>query len=129
MLILRLAAGGAMLMHGLQKIGTIGEGTPDQVVGFLGSMGIPAAVAWMVIVAESLGALSLLLGFLTRFCAAALCVVMLGAIFLVHFKNGFFAGGGGMEVPLLFLGLLVPLVIKGGGMWSVDSMISDCSKK
>ncbi len=122
-LILRVVVGVMMLAHGLQKIGVIGEGGPSQVVGFMGSMGVPAFIAWLVIIAESVGALSLIVGFLTRFCAASLIVVLAGAILLVHAKNGFY-NPGGFELHFLAIGMLVPLVLNGGGMYSADSMLA-----
>src|SRR5262249_43203588 len=55
---------------------------------------------------------------------------MLGAIVLVHGQNGFFmnwAGaphGEGYELHLLALGLALPLIVTGGGAWSVDGLIA-----
>ncbi len=122
-LILRVVVGIMMLAHGLQKVGIIGDGTPTQVVGFMSGMGIPAVIAWLVIIAESVGALSLILGFLTRFCAASLIVVLAGAVLLVHAKNGFY-NPGGFELHFLAIGMLVPLVLNGGGMLSVDAKLA-----
>jgi putative oxidoreductase len=122
-LILRVFVGIMMLAHGLQKVGVVGDGGPGQVVGFMGGMGIPAVIAWLVIIAESVGALSLILGFLTRFCAASLIVVLSGAIVLVHLKNGFY-NPGGFELHFLAIGMLITLVINGGGMYSVDATLA-----
>ena len=46
-------------------------------------------VALIVIIGESFGSLGLLAGFLTRFTAASLAVIMLGAT-MVHVSHGFF---------------------------------------
>ena len=86
-------------------------------------MGIPTAIAALVIIGESVGGAALVLGLLTRFSAAAIAIIMIGAIALVHAKNGFFAGNGGYEMPLLILGSSLALVLAGGGKWSVDRMI------
>jgi putative oxidoreductase len=54
---------------------------------------------------------------------------MLGAIVTVHLQNGFFMNWGGMaagegfEFHLLAVGLGLIVLIKGGGIWSVDRAI------
>lgn len=73
---------------------------------FTGTLGIPA-IAFLVIMAESFGALSLILGFATRFSAASITLVMLGAVQMAHWPNGFFMNwtgaqkGEGFEYHLL----------------------------
>ena len=71
-------------------------------------------VALLVILDESLGALGLITGFLTRFCAAGISVIMTGAIVMSHAANGFFMnwsgkqGGEGFEYHLLAIALCIP---------------------
>jgi putative oxidoreductase len=54
---------------------------------------------------------------------------MLGAIITVHLQNGFFMNwdgskaGEGFEFHLLAIGLALIVLIKGGGIWSVDGAI------
>ncbi len=54
---------------------------------------------------------------------------MLGAIFMVHLKVGFFMNwvgaqkGEGFEFHLLALALVVLLVIKGSGKFSLDRLL------
>ena len=126
--ILRLTVGLVMFPHGAQKLlGWFGgygfSGTMD---AFTGKMGMPWIIAFLVIIAESLGALALLAGFLTRFTAASLAVIMLGAIAMAHWQNGFFMNwfgqqaGEGFEYHLLMIGMCFALVLAGGGKWSVD---------
>ena len=80
--------------------------------------------------AESFGALGLILGFLTRVGAFGIGMVMLGATLMVHLQNGFFMNwygqqqGEGFEYHLLAIGLAVILLIRGGGKYSVDGMIA-----
>jgi putative oxidoreductase len=129
-LIIRLAAGAVMLPHGLQKLGLMGDGmNPAAVVGFFGSMGVPAVIAYLVIIAESVGALGLILGFLTRFSAAALAIVLLGAVALVHGKNGLSMANNGYEYHILYISMMFMLVLKGGGAWSIDGLIAGNCKK
>lgn len=90
-LILRIGLGSVIVAHGAQKLlgwfGGVGfEGT----MGFFTQkMGLPWLVAFLVIIGESLGSLGLIAGFLTRFTAASFIVIMLGAIAMVHWPQGF----------------------------------------
>ena len=96
---------------------------------FYGKMGIPALIAFLVIIGESFGALGLITGFLTRLSAAGVAMIMLGAIAMVHWNNGIlmnWAGkqaGEGYEYHLLALGLAIPLILYGGGKFSVDQIV------
>jgi putative oxidoreductase len=131
-LILRVMLGVVMLPHGAQKLlGWYGG------FGFGGTMGffteqmhIPAVFAFLVIMGESFGALGLIVGFLTRFSAFGMLCIMLGAIAMVHWPNGFFMNwsgkqaGEGFEYHLLVIGMSIALMIAGGGKWSVDGAIA-----
>ncbi len=131
-LLLRLTLGLVILPHGLQKtLGLFGgygfAGTFDF---FTTQMGLPAIVAVLVILAESLGTLGLILGFATRLGALGVAMVMSGAILMVHWQNGFFMNwsgkqsGEGFEYHLLALGIAIVLLIKGGGALSLDGLIA-----
>ncbi|OGW89930.1 MAG: hypothetical protein A3A73_01960 [Omnitrophica bacterium RIFCSPLOWO2_01_FULL_50_24] len=129
--ILRVMLGAVMFPHGAQLLfGWFGgRGFEATMTGFTTSMGLTPLVAFLVIMAESLGALSLILGFMTRLCAFGLGSVMTGAIVLVHWRYGFFMNwsgtqaGNGFEYHLLAIAIAVALVIKGGGRWSVDGQL------
>jgi putative oxidoreductase len=128
----RLTVGLVMLPHGLQKtIGALGGYGFSGTMGFLtGTVGLPTVIAFLVIAAESAGALALIVGLMTRFCAASLAVIMVGAMFMAHAQNGFFMNwsgqqaGEGYEFHLLFIGACLSLVVTGGGALSLDAMIS-----
>ncbi len=83
-----------------------------------------------MILGESPGSISLILGFVSRFCAFGIGCIMLGAILMVHHANGFFMNwqgnqkGEGFEYHLLALGLVLAVMLGGGGKWSVDRAIS-----
>jgi putative oxidoreductase len=124
-LVLRLALGIVIFPHGAQKLlGWFGGGGVSGTMGFFETLGIPALLTWLVILAEFFGSLALLAGFLTRLCAAGIGCVMLGAIYHVHWENGFFMGDGGFEYHLLALGVVLALLITGGGRASVDQALS-----
>jgi putative oxidoreductase len=127
-LILRVIAGLVIFPHGAQKLlGWFGGHGFNGTIGFFtDTMGVPAIIAILVILCESLGSLALIAGFATRFMAAGLAMVMIGAVIMVHMGNGFFMnwsgkqGGEGYEYHLLLIGICAALVISGAGKWSVD---------
>jgi len=128
--IARITLGIVILPHGLQKLlGMFGGAGFSGTVDFFVGSGLPSAVAILIIIAESFGALGLILGFLSRLAALGMTLIMLGAIFMVHIQNGFFMNwfgnqaGEGFEYHLLALGLSLVVLIKGGGKWSVDRAI------
>lgn len=128
----RLVLGLVMLPHGLQKtLGLFGGYGFHQTLGFFtDTMHVPAPLAVLVILSESLGSLALLLGFGTRLAAFGASAVMFGAIAMSHWSNGFFMNwfgnqpGEGFEYHLLALALSIPLVVRGAGAWSVDRWLA-----
>jgi putative oxidoreductase len=113
--------------HGAQKLfGWFGgPGFPGS-VDMLTGMGAPALLAYLAILAESLGAIALLAGFLARVAAFGIACNMVVAIALVHWRHGFFMNwmgskaGEGFEYHLLALAILLSVMVRGGGAWSVD---------
>ena len=132
-LILRLTLGLVMFPHGAQKLlGWYGGFGFSGTVGFFTeTMHLPWLIAFLVIVGESGGSVALLLGLLTRFTAASMALIMLGAISMVHLPNGFFMNwfgkqaGEGYEYHLLVIGIALALLISGAGKWSVDKVIAE----
>ena len=130
--LVRLTLALIMLPHGAQKLlGWFGGFGFDGTMGFFtGQMGLPWVIAFLVIIGESFGSLALLAGFFTRFAAASLGVIMIGAIALVHWPHGFFMNwfgkqaGEGFEYHLLVLGISAALVISGGGRWAMDTTLA-----
>lgn len=131
--ILRLTLGLVMLPHGAQKLlGWFGGFGFDGTMGyFTQKMGMPWIIAFLVIIAESFGSVALLAGFLTRFVAASLAVIMVGAITMVHLPYGFFMNwfgqqqGEGYEYHVLVIGLAATLLVTGSGRWSVDRVVAE----
>lgn len=90
-------------------------------------MEVPYFIVLLIILVQSIGVLALLLGFLTRIAAAGNFIIMVGALF-VHFKNDgsmnwYGKNGEGIEYFVLLLGVILVLIIDGGGLFSLDSMI------
>lgn len=128
--LIRITLGLVMFPHGAQKLlGWFGgHGYTNTMAYFTDHMGIPAILAFLVIIAESFGALALVAGLLTRVSAAGIAAVMTVAA-TVHATNGFFMNwdgsqaGEGYEYHLLALGMAVVLIIRGGGALSLDSIL------
>ncbi len=131
-LILRVTLGAIMFAHGAQKaFGWFGGYGFEGTMGFLtGALGLPAAVAAIVIVGELLAALGLIGGLLTRAAAAGTIAIMAGAVAMVHAPNGFFMNwsgkqaGEGYELHLLAAGMAFALVLLGGGKASLDRALA-----
>ncbi|MBZ5654054.1 MAG: DoxX family protein [Acidobacteriia bacterium] len=129
---LRLVLGVVFFAHGGQKmLGWFGGYGFHGTMGFFTHMGMPAAVAFLIICTEFFGGLGLIVGFLTRIAALGIGVEMIGAIFLVHLPNGFFmnwAGtqkGEGYEYHLLAIAVAAILLVRGAGAYSVDRALTD----
>lgn len=130
--ILRVVLGVVMFPHGAQKfLGWYGGFGFTGTLGFFtDTMHLPWLIAFLVIVGEFFGSLGLLAGLLTRFTAASLAVIMVGAIVTTHLPNGFFMNwsgkqaGEGYEYHLLVIGMCAALLITGAGRWSVDGVLA-----
>jgi len=131
-LILRILLGAVFFPHGAQKLlGWFGgHGFMGRMGFFTDKMGIPVAFAFLAIMAESIGSVALIAGFLTRIAALGIGCVMSVAILMVHLPNGFFMNwfgnqkGEGFEYHILAIAIALALIIKGGGKCSVDRYLS-----
>jgi putative oxidoreductase len=122
LLVLRVAAGGVFLAHGLNHI--FGGGKIKGTGGWFESLGMKPGWlhAWTASVTE-IGAGGLLfLGLLTPVAAAGIIGVMLVAWITNHAKNGFFIfrPGEGYEYVMTLTVVGVVIAILGPGNWSID---------
>src|SRR6185295_15143044 len=89
LLVVRVIVGVIFAAHGAQKLfGAFGGQGLAKVVEGLGPVG------YLVAIGEFFGGLGLVVGFLCRFSAASLIVIMIGAIYKVHGQHGFFGPQG-----------------------------------
>lgn len=99
---------------------------------------VPADLSWsMATWAELLGALALLFGAGTRIAAFSLFVLTVVATAAVHWPDDWMMfsdllqgyvitdqGHGNYKLPLLFLVMLLPLILRGAGKLSVDALLA-----
>jgi putative oxidoreductase len=96
MVIIRVTMGLVMFPHGAQKLlGWFGGHGFSGTMGYFTGQGIPYVLALLVIVAESFGALALIMGLFTRIAAFGIGATMVVAAFM-HSSNGFFMNWMGM---------------------------------
>lgn len=127
LLVMRFVLGAIMIAHGYKKVFGGFHGHQQ----FVGSLGIPAWMAYLSAGTEFFGGIAIVLGLFTRFVALAFLIEMAVAIVKVHWKNGL-TGQGGYEFPLALATIAFALMCydggpfgfnfgRGGGSWSKSS--------
>jgi putative oxidoreductase len=121
-LIVRLAVGGTLLVHGWNKL--MGPGVAAFASGSLARRGIEPSLplAYVVFFLETVGAICIMLGLFTRVIAAMIAVEMAVITFVAHFPNGYSwnAPGGGWEFPFMWGLIFLAIALRGGGPYSLD---------
>lgn len=117
-LILRLALGVMILLHGIAKI-TSG---PAAIVGMVEAVGMPGPVAYLVYVGEIVAPLLVILGLWSRPAAAVIAINMVFAVGLAHM--GQLAalgktGGWALELQGMYFFSALALALIGAGRFSV----------
>jgi putative oxidoreductase len=128
----RLILAAVIFPHGAQKLlGWFGGwGLEGTLAWFQNDLGAPAIVGVLVILGDFFGMIALAAGLATRFAAAGAALTMAGAIVFYHAQFGFWMNwsgtqaGEGFQFHLLALALAIPLVVTGGGAWSLDGWIA-----
>jgi putative oxidoreductase len=119
--LLRIVTGALLMPHGYGKLFGGGlEGTGQ----FFESVGLTPGyeLALLVGIVEFFGGLFLVLGLLTRPVAIAVAI-FLGQAVLFHIPDGFMWTNGGYEYPLMWFVAALILVVRGGGILSLDRLI------
>jgi putative oxidoreductase len=116
--LLRVALGSLFLAHAGLKIFVF---SPAGTAQFFGSLGLPPALAYLVIAIEVIGGVALTLGVYSRIAALALIPGMVGAIVTVHGPAGFFFNNpnGGWEYPAFWIVGLVAVALLGDGAYAL----------
>ncbi len=115
LLILRVFTGLSLAYaHGWSKVPP-GEGFVKTVT----SMGFPAEMAYLTMLAEFFGGLALAAGLLTRPVALAIVINFLVAGFIAHAADPY----DRKELPFLFLAVSTMFLCVGAGRFSVDRLL------
>jgi putative oxidoreductase len=118
-LVLRLALGLLILLHGIAKL----RGGLDPIVGMVQAHGLPGFVAYGALVGEVLAPLMVLAGFHARIGAALVAFNMLVAFALAHMGQlGQLneQGGWALELQGMFLATAVAIALIGPGRYSAN---------
>lgn len=136
---LRLIVGYGFMNHGFAKLSR----GPDAFAAILHGIGVPAPhfMAWVTILTEVLGGLTVLLGAFVALVSLPMAAVLLVAVFTVHLPYGFSSiklmavgpagaqfGPPGYECDLLYLACLAALVLSCSGPLAIDGLIRNRSK-
>ena len=119
-LVLRLALGVLVLLHGVAKL----RGGLDPIEGMVTAQGLPGVLAYGALLGEVLGPLMLIAGFYGRIGALLIAINMLFAIGLAHVGQlGQLGeqGGWALELQGMFLFSAVALALLGPGRYSVNA--------
>jgi putative oxidoreductase len=135
LLLLRLSGGLMIANHGWGKLVRMAAGDTGFVTG-VQQMGFPfpAVFAWAATLAETLGALFVLMGLFTKAAAAAGAFGMFVAAFLRHkahlhamaglglaqYPPDTVKGWGNPELALMYLLVFLALALAGGGRFAVE---------
>jgi putative oxidoreductase len=119
LLVLRLAVGAMLLMHGISKI----QHGIGWIAGPLGSVGLPGWIAYGVYVGEIVAPLLLIIGLFTRAAALVIAFDLFMAIYLA--KRGDVgainprSGGWAIELEALYLFAALAIALAGGGRFGI----------
>lgn len=119
-LVLRLVLGVIYIAHAYLALVVMG---PAKAAEFQRAMHIPLPEigVWYLIAAHGLGGILLILGLLVRWAALANIPVMVGALWFVHLRQGFFIldGKNGYEYVLVLLGATIAQAMLGAGAFTL----------
>jgi putative oxidoreductase len=113
-LLMRLALGLSMAVHGYQKV--VPHGALNHFGHTIAGMGLPYWLGYVSAYTEFVGGILLVLGLLTRFAAGLVAINMFVAFFLVGIHQGF----GIYNYILALAALATMLLFYGAGALALD---------
>jgi putative oxidoreductase len=118
LLVLRLALGILVLLHGISKL----PPPPEFIIGTLAKAGMPSVLAYGVYLGEIVGPLLIIVGVWTRLGALLIVANMVVALLIAHTGDLFHLnkqGGYALELQAMYLFTAVALAFAGAGRFSV----------
>jgi putative oxidoreductase len=119
-LILRLALGICVLLHGIAKI----TGGLSFITGLLAGAGLPGVLAYGVYIGEIVAPLLVILGFYSRIGAWIIVINMIFALGLAHMSELFSltsSGAWAIETQVMFLFSAVAIALIGPGRFALNA--------
>lgn len=119
-LILRLTVGGLMLFHGVAKL--LNPGSIEWIGGLLEGYGLPAFLAYGVLLGEVVGPVMAIVGWHVRIGGLLMAGSMVVAIALVHTGKLFMLndnGGWQLELEGMYLFGAAALIFLGSGRMAI----------
>lgn len=114
-LIIRVAVGLVFLLHGWGKL----QNT-NGVVVFFATLGLPAFVAYLIMIIETVGGFLMILGFFVRYIALLFVGIMLGVFVFTKAGKGNFMGH---ELEFTLLAASLAIAFLGSGMCSIQAKL------
>jgi putative oxidoreductase len=120
-LVLRLSLGLMFIAHAMLKYSVF---TLPGTAKFFVSLGLPGPLAYFTFAAELVGGALILAGLGTRYAAAALVPVLIGATW-AHAGNGwlFSAPNGGWEYPAFLVAAAMAQALLGDGRFALANVV------
>jgi putative oxidoreductase len=115
--VLRIVVALLFLEHGMQKY----FGFPSAGPAMTPLLYVQGAI-------EIVGGILLLVGAYTRLVAFILAGDMAVAYFIAHFPRSFFPAISGGDAAVLYCFIFLYMVFAGGGLWSVDRVMSEAHR-
>ena len=118
-LIVRVTAGLWLLPHGWGKVSVGAQAVATNV---LARRGIEPALFWayVLMILETLGGVMIVIGLFTRPVALLLFIEFLVIVFKAHLPAGWSPAAGGAEFVAMWCLIMLAILLRGGGPWSVD---------
>jgi putative oxidoreductase len=116
-LLLRLALGLSMIVHGYQKVST--QVALHHFIHYVVSLGLPYWLGYVSAATEFVGGILVVLGLLTRFVSAIVAINMLVALFTVGIHQSF----GFYNYILELAAISIMLCFYGAGALALDRRI------
>ncbi|HEY5803710.1 MAG TPA: DoxX family protein [Lysobacter sp.] len=118
-LILRIALGALVFLHGISKL----EGGLDGITKMVEAQGFPGVFAYGVLIGEVLAPLLVITGFFSRIGGILIVINMLFALYLVHLGDiGRLndQGGWAIELQIMFLATAAAIALLGPGKYAFN---------
>jgi putative oxidoreductase len=120
---IRLILGITFMLHGSQLLFGAFNGSGLAATMSAKGPGGGGIIGLLVAIGQFFGGFGIVLGFLSRFSAVTIGVIMLYALLVVHFSHGFFVQEGGFEYTLALFGLSLPIIVLGPGTLNVGRFL------